>query len=49
MSASMADKGGDFMDEHTYAELLALLTQLKELLSAAGIEYLAIKCTPKKK
>jgi hypothetical protein len=37
------------MDEHTYAELLALLTQLKELLNAAGIEYFAIKCTPTKK
>jgi hypothetical protein len=37
------------MDEHTYAELLSLLTQLKELLNAAGIEYFAIKCTPTKK
>jgi hypothetical protein len=45
----MTDKGGDFMDEHTYAELLALLTQLRELLTAAGIEYFAIKCTPTKK
>jgi hypothetical protein len=37
------------MDELTYAEILALLKQLRELLDAAGIEYLAIKCTHNKK
>jgi hypothetical protein len=36
------------MDEFTYEELLLLLTRIKEMLDAVGIEYLAIKCTPKK-
>jgi hypothetical protein len=45
----MASKGGDKMDEFTYAELLALLTRLRELLDAVGIEYIAIKCSPKEK
>jgi hypothetical protein len=44
----MVSKGGDFMDNFTYEELLALLAQLREMLDAVGIEYLVIKCTPKK-
>jgi hypothetical protein len=36
------------MDNFTYEELLALLSQLREMLDAVGIEYLVIKCTPKK-
>jgi hypothetical protein len=44
----MVSKGGDFMGNFTYEELLALLSQLREMLDAVGIEYLVIKCTPKK-
>jgi hypothetical protein len=44
----MVSKGGDKMDNFTYEELLALLSQLREMLDAVGIEYLVIKCTPKK-
>jgi hypothetical protein len=44
----MVSKGGDFMGNFTYEEILLLLAQLKEMLDAVGIEYLVIKCTPKK-
>jgi hypothetical protein len=45
----MASKGGDIMGNFTYEEVLALLSQLREMLDAVGIEYLVIKCTPTKK
>jgi hypothetical protein len=45
----MTNKGGGKMSQFTYEELLQLLEQLKEMLDAVGIEYLVIKCTPKKK
>jgi hypothetical protein len=41
-------KGGDFMDDFTYEELLTLLKRIREILDTVGIEYLVIKCTPKK-
>jgi hypothetical protein len=44
----MVSKGGDFMDDFTYEELLSLLKRVREILDTVGIEYLVIKCTPKK-
>jgi hypothetical protein len=40
-------KGGDFLDNFTYEELLSLLKRVREILDTVGIEYLVIKCTPK--